>query len=191
VDFIIRTLRESDEPITLVPIGPISNIAAVLERAPELKPKIAEIVAMSGSVFHGYRPGTLPCAEYNVKADAKAAQVVYSAGVPMTIAPLDSTGMLQPSREQLEALAASEDPLAEAIDTLTELWPGKVPTLFDIVAVIACFDRSRMVQHAVRIEVDDEGFTRVKQGAPNINAIVGIDKQAVIQLCLDRITSAP
>lgn len=190
VDFIIRTLREAKEPITIAPIGPLGNIAAVLQSAPELKPKIAEIVAMSGSVFHGYRPGTLPCAEYNVKADIPAAQTVYSSGVPITMAPLDSTGMLQPSREQLEALAASTDPLAQAIAKLTDLWPGQVPTLFDIVAVTACFDRSKMVRHRVRIEVDDEGFTRVGDGVLNVNAIVGIDKQGVIQFCLDRITGS-
>jgi inosine-uridine nucleoside N-ribohydrolase len=187
VDFIIRTLRAEKEPLTIVPIGPLANIAEVLQRAPELKPKIAEIVAMAGSAFCGYGAGTLPCAEYNVAQNAAAAQVVFSSGVPITMVPLDCTWMLQPSAEQLQALAASKDPLAQAVAELTKLWPGQVPTLFDVAAVWACFDRSKMAQHPLRIVVDGEGYTRVTEGKPNTTAVLGIDRAALLEVCLQRL----
>jgi inosine-uridine nucleoside N-ribohydrolase len=63
VDLIIRTVKESPEPVTLVPVGPLTNIAMAFLKAPEIKAKIPRIVLMGGSVGLG---NVTPSAEFNI-----------------------------------------------------------------------------------------------------------------------------
>ncbi|MRG54500.1 nucleoside hydrolase [Phyllobacterium sp. SYP-B3895] len=90
VDFIIETLRR-EEPgsVTLCALGPLTNVAQVLIRAPELAPRIREIVLMGGGFFEG--GNITPTAEFNIHVDPHAAQIVLQSGVPVTILPLDVT----------------------------------------------------------------------------------------------------
>ncbi|SDP33691.1 purine nucleosidase [Phyllobacterium sp. YR620] len=90
VDFIIETLRR-EEPgsVTLCALGPLTNVAQVLIRAPELSPRIREIVLMGGGFFEG--GNITPTAEFNIHVDPHAAQIVLQSGVPVTILPLDVT----------------------------------------------------------------------------------------------------
>jgi purine nucleosidase len=90
VDFIIETLRSEEAgSITLCALGPLTNIAHVLIRAPELAPRICEIVLMGGGFFEG--GNVTPTAEFNIYVDPQAAQIVLQSGVPVTILPLDVT----------------------------------------------------------------------------------------------------
>lgn len=90
VDFIIDTLRNEPEgSVTLVPIGPLTNIALALEKAPEIAPRIAEIVLMGGAYFE---VGNItPAAEFNIYVDPEAAEIVFKSGTPVTVMPLDVT----------------------------------------------------------------------------------------------------
>ncbi|CAN7202691.1 nucleoside hydrolase [Phyllobacterium sp. LjRoot231] len=90
VDFIIETLRtEEAGSVTLCALGPLTNIAQVLIRAPELAPRIQEIVLMGGGFFEG--GNVTPTAEFNIYVDPHAAQIVLQSGVPVVILPLDVT----------------------------------------------------------------------------------------------------
>jgi purine nucleosidase len=90
VDFIIETLRnEEPRSVTLCALGPLTNIAHVLIRAPELAPRIREIVLMGGGFFEG--GNVTPTAEFNIYVDPQAAQIVLQSGVPVVILPLDVT----------------------------------------------------------------------------------------------------
>ena len=90
VDFIIETLRrEESDSVTLCALGPLTNVAQVLIRAPELAPRIREIVLMGGGFFEG--GNITPTAEFNIHVDPHAAQIVLQSGVPITILPLDVT----------------------------------------------------------------------------------------------------
>ncbi|NTS32856.1 nucleoside hydrolase [Phyllobacterium sp. BT25] len=90
VDFIIETLRR-EEPgsVTICALGPLTNVAQILIRAPELAPRIREIVLMGGGFFEG--GNITPTAEFNIHVDPHAAQIVLQSGVPVTILPLDVT----------------------------------------------------------------------------------------------------
>ena len=88
VDFIIRILRESKEKITLVPTGPMTNIAMALRLAPDIKEKIERISLMGGAFGLG---NYTPAAEFNVYADPEAAHVVFSSGLPIVMMGLDLT----------------------------------------------------------------------------------------------------
>lgn len=85
VEFIRDTLKANDK-VTIVAIGPLSNIAQFLQKYPKLKNKIEEIVIMGGSVYGG---NILPKAEFNIYHDPDAAKIVFNAKVPITLAPLE------------------------------------------------------------------------------------------------------
>ena len=90
VDFIVQTLL-AEEPgtVTLCPLGPLTNIAAALNRAPEIAGRIKEIVLMGGGFFEG--GNVTPAAEFNIYVDPHAAEIVFSSGVPIVMMPLDVT----------------------------------------------------------------------------------------------------
>ncbi len=90
VDFIIETVRSHPEKtITLCPLGPLTNIASALQRAPDIAPRLQEIVLMGGAYFE---VGNItPAAEFNIFVDPEAADIVFRAGVPLVVMPLDVT----------------------------------------------------------------------------------------------------
>ena len=90
VDFIVDTLRrEPSGTVTLCPLGPLTNIAAALTRAPDIAARIAGIVLMGGAYFE---VGNItPTAEFNIFVDPEAAKIVFASGVPLTVMPLDVT----------------------------------------------------------------------------------------------------
>ena len=109
--------------------------------------------------------------------DPDAAAAVFESGAPLFVVPLDATRMLQPSREQLNALAASSDPLARALQECLQQWGDRVPTLFDPMAVACCLDRSFVTVERLHLEVTPEGLTIERPGEP-ANAEVAIAANA-------------
>ena len=90
VDWMTETLLAAGErEITICPVGPLTNVATVLETAPEAASRIREIVCMGGGFFGG--GNTTPTAEFNVFVDPDAAQIVLHSGAPVTMLPLDVT----------------------------------------------------------------------------------------------------
>ncbi|MFC3217414.1 nucleoside hydrolase [Tianweitania populi] len=113
VDFIIETLRrEAPGTVTLCPLGPLTNIATALTRAPDIASRIRRIVAMGGGLFEG--GNITPAAEFNIWVDPEAATIVLGSGVPLTIVPLDVTHKVLTTRDRIAAIRAIGTPLAEA-----------------------------------------------------------------------------
>jgi purine nucleosidase len=102
VDFIIDTLqREPPGSVTLCPLGPLTNIATALQKAPEIAPRIQEIVLMGGAYFE---VGNItPAAEFNIYVDPEAADIVFKSGIPTTVMPLDVTHKALTTRPRIEA----------------------------------------------------------------------------------------
>jgi purine nucleosidase len=89
-DFIVETLRrEPAGTVTLATLGPLTNVALAFQRAPDVIPRVARIVAMGGGAFEG--GNTSPVAEFNILVDPHAAAEVFGAGAPVTLLPLDVT----------------------------------------------------------------------------------------------------
>lgn len=112
VDFIIDTLRASDADITLVPTGPLTNIAQVIKRAPEVVPKIREIVLMGGAMREG--GNITPSAEYNIYVDPHAAEVVFRCCRPIVAMGLDVTHQVCTSPAVLQKISAMSSRAAKA-----------------------------------------------------------------------------
>jgi purine nucleosidase len=105
VDFIIDTLLDADPgSVTLATLGPLTNIAMALVKAPEIVPHVREIVMMGGAYFE---VGNItPAAEFNIFVDPEAADVVLTSGIPVVMAPLDLTHRMLATRERLDRIAA-------------------------------------------------------------------------------------
>ncbi len=88
VEYIIRTLMQSQEKITLVPVGPLSNIGMALRLQPQIAEKIEKIVLMGGAYGLG---NYSPAAEFNILVDPEAAHIVFSSGIPIVMMGLDLT----------------------------------------------------------------------------------------------------
>lgn len=95
-ELMAQVIKASPDPVTLVPTGPLTNIAALFLAHPEVKENIERISLMGGGVTHG---NWVPAAEFNILLDPEAADIVYRAGIPITMAGLDVTekAMLLPS----------------------------------------------------------------------------------------------
>jgi len=103
VDFIIETIRDAAQgEITICALGPLTNVAMALHRAPDIAPKIAEIILMGGACFAG--GNITPAAEFNIYVDPEAADIVMRSGVPITMLPLDVTHRILATSERIEAI---------------------------------------------------------------------------------------
>ena len=117
VEFIVDSLLAADEEgITLVPTGPLTNIALALIRAPEIVPKIREIVLMGGAWREG--GNVTPSAEFNIYVDPHAADVVLRCGRPIVVMSLDVTHQVLSTRARVERIAAIGTPVAAAMARL-------------------------------------------------------------------------
>lgn len=106
VDFIIETVRaETPGSVTLCPLGPLTNIAMALTRAPDIAARIQEIVLMGGGYFEG--GNITPAAEFNIYVDPEAAEIVFRSGVRLTMMPLDVTHKVLTTRERCARLRAN------------------------------------------------------------------------------------
>ncbi|MBN2114704.1 MAG: nucleoside hydrolase [Acidimicrobiia bacterium] len=113
-DFLVRALREeAPGTITLCPLGPLTNIALALQRAPEIVPRIREIVLMGGGFFEG--GNATPAAEFNIYVDPQAADIVFTSGVPLTMLPLDVTHQALIKPRHLERLRALGTRVGDAV----------------------------------------------------------------------------
>jgi len=113
VDFIVETLRAAeDESVTLVPTGPLTNIGTVIDRAPDLLPKIRQLVIMGGAMREGGNYS--PSAEFNILVDPHAADIVFSCGRPITSMGLDVTHQVLSTRARVERIRKLDNPVATA-----------------------------------------------------------------------------
>lgn len=105
VDFIIETLRrEPAGTVTLCVLGPLTNIAQALQRAPEIAGRVAQIVLMGGAYFE---VGNItPAAEFNIYVDPEAAEIVFKSGIDIVVLPLDVTHKALTTRPRIEAFRA-------------------------------------------------------------------------------------
>jgi inosine-uridine nucleoside N-ribohydrolase len=109
VDVIIDLVRRSPGEITLVPVGPLTNIALAFLKAPDIRAQIPEIVLMGGSIVGG---NASPAAEANIYNDPEAAKIVFESGIPIVMVDLGATAQARLTRKDLERLKAAESNVA-------------------------------------------------------------------------------
>ena len=167
---LIDTIMRSPEPVTLICIGPVPNIAAALEREPRIA-RNARFVGMHGSVRRGYQGSAQVHAEYNVKEHTKSCQKAFTAPWEMTITPLDTCGLVTLDGERYRRVRQCSDPLVHALMQNYDAWTAacnlgdqaehRSSVLFDTVAVYLAFTDELLVMEDLPIRVTDDGFTRI------------------------------
>lgn len=187
VEFLRREINARPGQITLIAVGELTNIAALLDAEPGVARKIRAISLMGGSIYRGYAAGSQPEPEWNIKSNAKAAQRVFSSGVPLLVAPLDSTADLRLSPEMRVELFSRGVPLNDALASLnsiwrhTNTWKAENPTLFDVLAVELVRPRQPYELSESHINVDADGRTVVASGAaPNARVALRVDPAAFL-----------
>ncbi|MBN9009057.1 MAG: nucleoside hydrolase, partial [Rhizobiales bacterium] len=117
VDFLIDKLRATPPgEITLCTLGPLTNVAMALVKAPDIAPRIKEIVMMAGGYFE--MGNITPAAEFNVFVDPEAADVVLRSGVPIVMVPLDVTHTILSTRKRLDAIKAIGNRAGAAVEAM-------------------------------------------------------------------------
>jgi len=165
-DFIVETVRKNPGQVTLVAVGPLQNVADALRKEPQLGRLVKRVVLMGGCVY-GTAQRQMPVAEYNVYSSVADSQLVYGAGLPLTIVPLDSTTHVMLSDTERERLHTYRSPLTFALEVLYRLWlakPQSRMTLHDQLAVAETAAPGRFFGkiETVPIWVDEKGFTRIE-----------------------------
>lgn len=121
VDFIIDTLRENAPgTVTLCPLGPLTNIATALQKAPDIADRIAKIVLMGGGYFEG--GNITPTAEFNIYVDPQAADIVFKSGAPIVVMPLDVTHKALVTKARNDAFRAIGTPVGVAVAEMTDFF---------------------------------------------------------------------
>lgn len=164
-DFLAEKIRQHPGEVTLIAVGPLQNVGDLVRKHPDVIRLLKRVVLMSGSIANNaWSPG--PVAEWNVKLAIPEAQTVYSAGLPLTIVPLDSTSYVRLEDDERRRLLARGTPLVRAVEALYRLWidrPSARMTLHDQLAVAEAQHPGRFFGRCetMSIRVDDQGYTRV------------------------------
>jgi inosine-uridine nucleoside N-ribohydrolase len=202
VQALIDAIEAAPEPPVVLAIGPLTNIAEALRRAPRIADR-ARFVGMHGAVRVGYLPGSPPRPEYNVLADVEAARTVFAAHWDKTITPVDTCGSVVLRGEAYARFAAhaqaQPDSLAAAVLETYRLWlpaVGRNPerwrdrstVLFDTVAVYLAFSEAGLEMETLNLAVRDDGLTAIDPaGDPVRIAAAWTDYAAFEALLVDRL----
>lgn len=206
VELIAKTLRESAEPVTIVATGPLTNIALLLTSHAELQPKIARIVFMGGAAGLG---NWTPAAEFNIYVDPEAAEIVFQSGLPIVMAGLDVTHRAQIMSEDIERFRQLGNPVATVVADLLdffmeyhkqEKWGFQGAPLHDPCTIAWLIKPSMFtcVERWVGVETQGkytQGMTVVDyygltNNAPNTTVMMDIDRQAFVDLLVERVGTA-
>ncbi|EHM10362.1 Inosine-uridine nucleoside N-ribohydrolase [Thermanaerovibrio velox DSM 12556] len=204
VDLIIETLMGSDGDITIVPTGPLTNVAMAIRKEPRIVEKIKRIVLMGGS----YQLGNVtPSAEFNIYADPEAAHVVFSSGRPIVMMGLDLTRQVRCSSQVIERIGAIGNRVSKLFvelmeffsKTQEEIFGWDAPPLHDPTTVAYVIDPSIFVTKPMRVDVELRGehtygrtccdYFGVTKKEPNAQVAVTLDLDRfwdLLEACIRR-----
>ena len=200
---IAKVLQESDEPVTLIPTGPLTNIAILFLAHPELKSKIDHIYIMGGGIHHG---NWAPAAEFNIQVDPEAADIVFRGGVPITMAGLDVTEKAQIYPEEFDIIRnlgnTVANTVAEWFDFFFQYHKSlgyRGAAVHDAVAVAALIKPEIFEVKDMYVEVETEGeycqgatigdIKNVTGNKPNVHVLWNLDRYAFAKLLIDACAS--
>jgi inosine-uridine nucleoside N-ribohydrolase len=202
VDFIIATVKQSKEKVTLVPTGPLTNIGLALIKAPEIKENIKEIVLMGGAV---YDSNMTPGSEFNIFVDPEAAREVFLCGLPITMIGLDVTNKSLITFEQIEEMCSWGGKMSSIVGPLMKFFAQANLKMFgingapihDALAVAAVINPDVVECEHLFVDIETHGeLTRgqtvadvykVTGSAPNCKVAMKVDVDAFIGMMMDSI----
>ena len=206
VDTIIERIMAAPGEITLVPIGPLTNIALAVRREPRIAQRVREVVIMGGALRV---PGNVtPSAEFNIYVDPQAAHIVFHAGWPIRLVALDVTMQARLPRSQVDALAATQSRVGSLTQEMLTYYfdvygPRHSVTDFhmhDPLCLAAVFQPELLSWQSVYVDVELEGklttgqtvaFFRPRDESrippANMQVAVAVNEMAFIEMFLERV----
>lgn len=206
VEALVDCIMGSPEPVTLIGIGPMTNVGAALA----LEPRIVEnarLVAMLGSLRRGLLDSPDPGPEYNVAVDIPACRAALAADWEVTITPLDSCGAVVLDGERYQKLRGAGDPLLETVFDTYRDWEDRAlgsgffdrvqysrgmserrsTILFDTVAVYLAYSEACLKMETLPISVADDSTMHIVEGAPEVRVGVACDLPRFLDHLTDRL----
>ena len=191
VEFIAKTLEESEEKVTLVPTGPLTNIGTFILAYPHLIPKIERICLMGGSIVSGC--SDKGASEFNILVDAYAADIVFTSGIPITMMGLDVTNFSTIGHDEEKEMFRSSGRVGKFVAELADFfgrgfkmigWPG-VP-IHDACAVAWLIDPTIFESKDLYVELDLNGENTYASTVADFYGISGHDPNATVCLKSDQ-----
>lgn len=201
VDVLIERVMAAPGEITVLAVGPLTNIAAAIIREPRFARSVARLTIMGGHIRTHERPG--PLAEHNIKCDPEAAHVVFSSGAPIDLVPLDVTLRATIDAAGVQRIRAGGTPYHEAVADQVALYPpfterGEQTFLHDPLAAASLLrpDHLAWQDLAVRVELNGR-ITRAmtiatapgEKGPATARVALDLDRAACEDLVIARIAS--
>ncbi|MEA3334291.1 MAG: nucleoside hydrolase [Chloroflexota bacterium] len=189
VDLICDLLETAAEPITLVAIGPLTNIATVILLRPDLLPAIDEIICMAGTIVPGQE-------EWNVQCDPEAARIVFQSGLPITLGTrfiVNQPRLTQLHRQRLAARC--DDPAVHALVAMLDVFLDRKQRdstpMYDPVTLSMAFTEKFVQTQAMAVAVQLEDgvlhLTPQPSGEPNMHISVGVQPELFVDALVDRL----
>jgi purine nucleosidase len=189
VEFLYSRLKAQPGRITLVAVGPLTNVARLLQIHPDSKQLLQRLVIMGGSVRVGYDGKKSPEVEWNIKCDIPAARAVFASGVSLVVAPLDATGTLKLDEPLRKKLFATCTPLTFQVQALYQMWDKPTPVLFDPAAVALSVSEQHFTMEDLHLEVSDKGLTQIGKGKPNARVATAVKEAEFLTWYVERVAS--
>jgi len=203
IDWIASAVVASADPVTLIATGPLTNVALLLARHPELESELERIVLMGGAIGEG---NTTPAAEFNIWVDPEAASRVFQSGLDLTMVGLDVThrALMTPAHtERLASAGTAGKLVADLYDFYARFhrreygWEGA--PLHDAVAVAHVIDPTLLTTSHCGVVIDtgpepSRGRThvdlrRTMEWRPNCHVAHGIDSERFLELLIERVSA--
>ncbi|HEY66528.1 MAG TPA: nucleoside hydrolase [Caldilineae bacterium] len=201
VDWMIDMIMARPGEITLVTIGPMTNVALALLREPRLAQNVKAIVSMGGVARITDNALDLPVAEHNIRCDPEAARIVFEAGWSVTMIGLDVTMRVLITREDVKRIGAAGTPFHAALERLIERWFQFVrrdwTALHDPLAVATALGKPFVTCQSLRVDVETEG--RITDGATvvrrpsaelpaNAQVALAVEADAFVRYYVDQVS---
>jgi len=210
VEFLVETYRAATQPIILVPVGPLSNIATAFTVEPRMRDLVPELVIMGGANRYG---NVTPRAEFNVWADPEAAHIVLTSGVArITLVPLDATHQALVSLDDCARLRALGTPAGDAAASFTErriqgydstqpMTRAHAAPVHDALAVASIVDPAVIATRFLHVDVETHGTLTVGEtvvdtnlrgtGEPNVHVALDADEAKFVSMLLETFARTP
>ncbi|MGE8207153.1 nucleoside hydrolase [Heyndrickxia sp. NPDC080065] len=198
-DFIIEQVKKRPNEVTIIAVGPLTNLAMAINKAPEIIPIVKDVVVMGGAVKV---PGNVtPYGEANIVADPEAAEYVFSSGFPVTLVGLDVTMQTTLPKSKLNEWRATGQEMAHFFADMTEFYikfyESFAPdiggcALHDPLAVGVVIDSSFVKTEMMNIKVVTEGEEVGRtighfEGEPKIRICTGVEAERFLEHFLSRV----
>lgn len=201
VEYIIKTLRATDEKITVITTGPVTNVALAFILAPDIKEKIDRLVVMGGAVYHVGIITSAAC--FNMYQDPEAAKILFNSGVPLYLHPLDVTMASQFTPANIKTLLDSDNKVSVLVGELLDFFSKTHEILFgefqcpihDALCVATLMDDTLIKYRSVHCDISlNDPLTvgetvadiwNLTDNEPNIELAVEIDRDRFVDLIIE------